>query len=94
MYRASDVLLAATCAEGFGVPIIEAQLCGTPVVTNRTTAMSELTLFGESCQTGSWLLRRDFNSGWFHPDTDRVAEALERISQWSKDRKDKMFRKV
>jgi glycosyltransferase involved in cell wall biosynthesis len=32
IYTASDVLLSATYGEGFGVPVIEAQACGTPVV--------------------------------------------------------------
>ena len=32
--------------EGFGVPIIEAQACGTPVITGDWTAMSEITRTG------------------------------------------------
>jgi glycosyltransferase involved in cell wall biosynthesis len=34
VYRSSDVLLFASLAEGFGMPIIEAQACGIPVVTS------------------------------------------------------------
>jgi glycosyltransferase involved in cell wall biosynthesis len=82
MYRAADVLLASACAEGFGVPILEAQLCGTPVVTNRYTAMPELTQLGISVKPKCWIIRADFDSGWYHPDEDGIARALMTIAQW------------
>ena len=34
-YNAIDVLLAATYAEGFGLPIVESMACGTPVITTK-----------------------------------------------------------
>jgi glycosyltransferase involved in cell wall biosynthesis len=37
-----DVLSSPTMGEGFGVPIIEAQACGTPVIVGGWTAMPEL----------------------------------------------------
>lgn len=42
IYRAADILSNTSWGEGFGVPIIEAQACGTPVVVTDTTAMPEL----------------------------------------------------
>jgi len=42
LYSACDVLLAPSKGEGFGVPMIEAQACGTPVVASDFTAQSEL----------------------------------------------------
>lgn len=42
MYRASDVLLATSMGEGFGVPTIEAQACGTPVIVSKFAASPEL----------------------------------------------------
>jgi len=42
LYASMDVLLSATMGEGFGVPIIEAQACGTPVIVGNWTAMPEL----------------------------------------------------
>lgn len=40
--RAADVLTNCSWGEGFGLTIIEAQACGTPVVVTDTTAMPEL----------------------------------------------------
>ena len=85
MYRAADVLLAATCSEGCGVPILEAQLCGTPVVTTRTTAMWEETMLGISVPPCQWIARSDFNSGWWLPDARGVSDALYEISQWTSE---------
>lgn len=45
-YNGMDVLLACSLGEGFGVPILEAQACGTPVITGDWSAMSEITFAG------------------------------------------------
>ena len=42
LYSAADVLLAASMGEGFGIPVIEAQACGTPVIVSNFTAQPEL----------------------------------------------------
>lgn len=42
LYSASDVLLATSMGEGFGVPTIEAQACGTPVIVSKFAASPEL----------------------------------------------------
>lgn len=46
VYNASDVLASVTMGEGFGVPILEAQACGCPVITGDWTAMPEITFSG------------------------------------------------
>jgi len=82
MYQAADVLLNATCSEGFGVPILEAQLCGTPVITNKTTAMPEITKYGVSVPPAQWIMRNDFVSGWEMPHRDGIKSALHDIASW------------
>ena len=47
LYNAFDVLLEPSMAEGFGLPIVEAQSCGTPVVTLNNTSMPEITFAGK-----------------------------------------------
>jgi len=42
LYSAADVLLACSMGEGFGVPVIEAQACGTRVIVSNYTAQPEL----------------------------------------------------
>lgn len=42
VWRASDLAVNVAAGEGFGIPIIEAQSCGTPIVTCMNTAQTEL----------------------------------------------------
>jgi glycosyltransferase involved in cell wall biosynthesis len=42
LYSAMDVMLNPAMGEGFGVPILEAQACGTPAIVTDWTAMSEV----------------------------------------------------
>lgn len=42
VYSAADVLANVSMGEGFGVPMLEAQACGTPVITGRWTAQAEV----------------------------------------------------
>lgn len=42
VFSSFDVLLNPAWGEGFGIPIIEAQACGVPVIVTDWTAMSEL----------------------------------------------------
>jgi len=48
MMRMSDVLLQGSKSEGFGVPVLEAQLLGCPVITTKFGAMSDYTFNGIS----------------------------------------------
>ena len=41
-YNACDAVMMCTYGEGFGIPAIEAQACGTPVVASKNSALAEL----------------------------------------------------
>ncbi len=45
-YNAMDVLTNVALGQGFGIPILEAQACGTPVIVGDWTSMSELCFAG------------------------------------------------
>lgn len=40
-YQMADVVYYASLYEGFGVPVIESQACGTPVLTSNTSSLPE-----------------------------------------------------
>ena len=42
LYRGAKALIFPSLYEGFGLPIVEAMACGTPVVTANTTALTEV----------------------------------------------------
>ena len=55
IYNCFDCLLLPSTNEGFGVPAIEAQSCGVPVIVNNFTAMPELVVKGKTgliCDVG------------------------------------------
>lgn len=75
IYTASDVLLACSMGEGFGLTPLEAQACGTPVVVSDWTAQPELV--GDGWIVGGqpfW--HQPMKSWWLMPDVDRITDAL------------------
>lgn len=53
VYNAADVFLSTSYGEGFGIPIIEAQAAGCPVIVTDCTAMTELCLSGWLIEKGT-----------------------------------------
>lgn len=83
-YRGLDVLSLCSYGEGFGLPLIEAQACGIPVVTTDGSAMSEL------CGTG-WLVSgtpfwtNGHGAWWVRPDILDILNAYEAAWQARED---------
>lgn len=42
LYRGAEALVFVSLYEGFGLPVLEAMACGTPVVTSNTSALPEI----------------------------------------------------
>lgn len=80
LYNSFDVLLNPSYGEGFGIPILEAQACGTPVIVTDWTSMTEL------CGAG-WLvggrLWDDPKQDAFYmaPDPAEIVAALEQAHE-------------
>ena len=76
-YRTLDVLSACTYAEGFCLPVLEAQACGTPViVTDAPPVSTETGLPGRhvACEP----LWNPMHKAWWHrPSVTALHEALE-----------------
>jgi glycosyltransferase involved in cell wall biosynthesis len=72
-----DVLLNPSAGEGFGVPLVEAQACGTPCVTTSFSAMPEVA----PVRWGNWSVAGHetwtaFDSVQVRPDIEELEEAL------------------
>lgn len=78
IYNCFDVLLNCSAGEGFGVPIIEAQACGVPVVTNGGTAMDEITQYGYVCEPITKVLAPNYGYQ-FLPDLNKIVYRLESV---------------
>jgi glycosyltransferase involved in cell wall biosynthesis len=75
-YNIIDVLLECSYGEGFGLPVLEAQACGVPVIATDASAMTELSPHG-------WLAGGEpFWNGvhrawWIRPSVREMVRALE-----------------
>jgi len=78
LYNSFDVHMLVSAGEGFGIPILEAQASGCPVVVGDWTSMSEL------CFSGWKVSKKDANQTWtlmnsyqFTPHVGAIADHLE-----------------
>lgn len=76
IYNAFDVLLAPSMGEGFGVPVIEAQACGLPVIVSDFSAQPELV--GAGWCVGGLPDWEEAQAAWLHlPNIGEIVDALE-----------------
>jgi len=77
VYASMDVLMNATRGEGFGIPIVEAQACGTPVIVGSWTAMPELVTEDTGWTVGYSDKFFSQESYQFVPSVDDIVDKLE-----------------
>lgn len=87
VYQASDVLLSPSMAEGFGLPIAEAQACGCPVITQMASSMPELTVNGYCIDPLRPLWIPQLSYWWQQADQRKIAMALERVYNFDDETK-------
>jgi glycosyltransferase involved in cell wall biosynthesis len=76
VYSAFDVLANPSYGEGFGIPIVEAQSCGTPVIVTDCTAMTELCGDGWTVGGEDWYDAHQ-RAFWKCPSVAQIDAALE-----------------
>jgi glycosyltransferase involved in cell wall biosynthesis len=75
LYSAMDVLMNPSMGEGFGIPVLEAQACGTPAIVTDFTAMQEVCAAGWHVKYAkTWT---GMNSWQAVADVDDIVSALE-----------------
>jgi len=78
LYNAFDVLLSVSMAEGFCIPLIEAQACGVPVITGEWGATGELLFAGWSVtRQEAEILSIQSGGHWYRPQIEAIADRLE-----------------
>jgi glycosyltransferase involved in cell wall biosynthesis len=89
----SDVLLHGSRVEGFGLPVLEAQARGLPVVTNGIGAMKDYTYYGVSVPP----FQREYFAGgagiWYTPHVEGLKNGLNDVYQKLKDSNDEFLEK-
>lgn len=82
IYSSMDVYLGVTMGEGFGIPLIEAQACGTPVIVGDWTAMPELVSSGWKVdKKDAEPIFTSMNAFQFLPRPAAIADKLEAAYQ-------------
>jgi len=78
MYSAAELLIFPSLYEGFGLPVLEAMACGTPVICSNTSSLSEVA--GDAA-----ILVNPY-------DEEEIAQAMKRVLS-NPDLREKMKRK-
>jgi hypothetical protein len=86
-YNCLDVHLITTRGEGFGIPVLEAQACGVPVITGGWTASKELAWSGQVLDPEKDAEREysGLASFTFRPHVSAIDAALEEEYQHRSD---------
>lgn len=76
IYKMADICLFGSKSEGFGIPNIEAQLCGSTVITNNFGALKEYTLNGISVNPTQLQYDHIGDGIWSMPSIEGLKNAM------------------
>lgn len=88
LYTTADVLLMPSMGEGFGIPAIEAQACGTRVIVSNFSAQPELVGDGFLVDGQRWWNPTQ-NQFLFTPFIDSIVDALQEAYDTKMEKSDK-----
>ena len=97
LYNSIDVLNAVSLGEGFGIPQLECQACGVPIITSEWAAARDLNFAGWAVpdKRGSRIRFFDNQGAYvFLPDPEAIAEQMELAYQALKDEGDRERRRA
>ena len=77
LFKLSDVLLCASKSEGFGMPMVESQIYGTPVITCNNTSMPENTYLGICTEPKDISNTIHGINSWSNPCPNNISEAIQ-----------------
>lgn len=85
IYSSADVLVNPAMGEGFGVPIIEAQACGTPVITGEWTSMGEVNKTGHKIPKtrAARYPMAGYGGDMYIPQSEAILDALLEAREWT-----------
>jgi glycosyltransferase involved in cell wall biosynthesis len=86
LYTGMDVLLATSYGEGFGIPTIEAQACGTRVIGSNWAATPDLVAEDSWLVDGQPMFDSGQDSVWQIPLVPSIVEALEQAYNAPRER--------
>ncbi len=90
LFTATDVLLAPTLGEGFGLTVLEAAACGTPVIVNDFTCQPELV--GEGWLTSGQPWWDSYQFAWWNvPNVQSIVDSLEQAYARGRGRSQKQI---
>ena len=79
LYNTFDVLLMCTGGEGFGLPYIEAQACGVPVLSTDYAGGPEQVGAGLTVKWNDYVILSTPGTRFAVPDVDDIARALTKV---------------
>lgn len=93
LYNSFDVLLHCTGGEGFGLPLIEAQSCGVPVITTDYAGAPEQVGAGLTIRANDYVVIATPGTRFALADIDQMADALTKIMNADPEKLAKKARK-